>query len=312
MKKFYLVILFFAIASMVKGQGEDPQISQYMFNIMSVNPGYAGSTDMVNINALNRNQWLGLEGAPKTYLFSADIPFNLFEKSHGAGISIVQDNIGVSKDLGLKLSYAYRAKTKIGDGRIGIGVSLGFYNSNTDFSKLTPSEPIIGGSTQKPNAFDMALGIYYKTEKVYMGISSTHLLGSELNFGSYRPWLIRTYYLTAGYHYQLPNPMLELVPSFLVQSNAQVSTLNFNTNIVYNNRFWGGLSYRLGAAVTGLIGFELLSGVRVSYSYDYETTDIHKASSNSFKTGSHELSVVYSFRLNKEKVPQKYKSIRFL
>jgi type IX secretion system PorP/SprF family membrane protein len=204
-----------------------------------------------------------------------------------------------------------------------LGISFGFYNSKTDFDKLSASITSSGGtlpdnslptnSNNNATTFDMALGIFYNNEKVYFGISSVHLLENEPKYGGTSiGYLVRSYLITAGYTYQLPNPSLVVVPSFFIQTDGKTAPLTLNTNMIYNNRFWWGLSYRvgtasLGGAVTGLIGFELLSGVRVGYSYDYDTSVINK-----FSSGTHEFVVIYCFKLNKEKVPQKYKSIRFL
>ena len=75
----------------------------------------------------------------------------------------------------------------------------------------------------------------------------------------------------------------------------------------YNKRFWGGVSYRAGDAIVGIVGLELFNGVRIGYSYDFTTSRISKYSS-----GSHEITVGYCFDLSLDKSPQKYKSIRFL
>jgi type IX secretion system PorP/SprF family membrane protein len=331
MKKLSIIFICSIIACNVFGQ-QDMGYSQNMFNQMTVNPGYAGSTDMICINALQRLQWLNVvaSGAPKSTVFSVNTPFTLFERSHGVGLTIINNTVAYNRDLGLKLSYAYRSKMKFGDGKIGLGISLGYINSSVDFSKISNSLGGFGAQSdlalpteKKPKGtYDLGAGIYYNTEKLYLGISATHIYTGNLNFGnssasstttSSSAANLATYYyvphiyITAGYSYQLGNPMPELVPSFFIQSVGSVTTVNFNTNLVYNNRLWGGVSYRAGSAFTGLFGLELAEGIRFGVAYDYETTDIGKVSN-----GSLEVTVIYCFKLKKEKLPQKYKSIRFL
>jgi type IX secretion system PorP/SprF family membrane protein len=309
MRNLLCIIIVILITFPVKGQ--DAQYSHYMFNQMSVNPGFAGSSDMVSINALYRNQWNGWEGAPINAGFSANAPINFLGMSHGIGLIVNNDKLGVNNDLGLILAYAYQKKMAIGDGKLGIGASFGLNNSTFDATSLgANADPLVPTGKDPVNIFDLGLGVYYKSEKIYLGLSSTHLLHGAREYigisGDVYP-LGRQYYITAGYNYQLPNPMFMLVPSFLIQSDGATTTINFNTNVVYNNRIWGGLSYRAGSAVTALFGLELLAGVRFGVAYDYETSLVRKASN-----GSIEVVVVYSFKLKKEKIPQRYKSIRFL
>ncbi len=320
MKKLSIIFICSGLACNVLGQ-QDMEYSQNMFNQMTVNPGYAGSQDMICINALQRNQWLGFPttGAPMSTVFSANAPFTLFDRSHGVGLTIINDKFAFNNDLNLKLSYAYRSKMKFGDGKIGIGISLGLINSKIDFSNIKETLPpvidpdnSIPSGTLPSTVFDLGTGIYYNTEKLYMGISAAHLItprfdfkSSEGNLDGY--YYVPHYYITAGYTYQMANPLLEIIPSFFIQTIGTTTTINFNTNIMYNNRVWGGISYRAGAAFTGLFGLELAEGIRFGVALDYETSDIGTISPLSL-----EIAVIYSFKLKKEKLPQRYKSIRFL
>lgn len=105
----------------------------------------------------------------------------------------------------------------------------------------------------------------------------------------------------------MPNPLFEIMPMFVLKSDGKANQLYLNTNVRYNKRFWGGVSYRAGDAVVGILGIELINGLRVGYSYDFVTSKIGKYSS-----GSHEFTLGYCFDLSLDKTPQKYKSIRFL
>ncbi|MFC0181043.1 type IX secretion system membrane protein PorP/SprF [Pseudarcicella hirudinis] len=54
--------------------------SQYMFNMMAVNPAYAGSRDVLSMTGLFRQQWVGVEGAPTTQSFTIDMPLKKEKK----------------------------------------------------------------------------------------------------------------------------------------------------------------------------------------------------------------------------------------
>jgi type IX secretion system PorP/SprF family membrane protein len=315
MKKIRNIIIGLSFASCLFGQ-QDAQYSHNMFNQMTINPAYAGSQEMVLINMLRRQQWTFSplsKVAPTNNVFSANAPFTLFEKSHGVGLTIINDNQGIETTLGLKLAYAFRQKMKIGDGILSGGLSFGFMNKGMDYSELiTPGGggADIPDEKQSPTVLDFGLGVYYKTEKVYLGISTNHpslTSFKKQDGGQLEYYLVQHYYIGGGYKYQLPDPMYVLEPSFFIQSVGSATTLNLNTNLVYNNRIWGGLTYRAGAAVTALFGLELSTGIKFGVAYDYETSDMGKISPSSL-----EVAVIYGFKLKKEKIPQRYKSIRFL
>jgi type IX secretion system PorP/SprF family membrane protein len=113
--------------------------------------------------------------------------------------------------------------------------------------------------------------------------------------------------MTGGYTLQLPNPSLELLPSLFAYSDGKVAQFTVTSLLRYNKKVWGGVSYRAGDALIGIIGLELFNGIRLGYSYDFTISDMGKTSG-----GSHEFMVNYCFDLNLGKSPMKYKSIRFL
>ncbi len=102
--------------------------------------------------------------------------------------------------------------------------------------------------------------------------------------------LVRHYYLTAGYTLQMSNPAFELLPSMMLQSDLSATKIDLNATVMYNKKFWGGVSYRVGAAVVGMIGIDILNGVKIGYSYDFDTSAL-----DNFSKGSHEVMVGYRF-----------------
>jgi type IX secretion system PorP/SprF family membrane protein len=302
---------------LVYGQ-QDPEFSQHNSAMSLFNAGSVGSHDRICLNAVQREQWVGFPGHPSTSFFSADGAFNLFGKTLGAGISILNDNFGFNSDLGINLQFAYRID--LGSGKLGIGMNTGFLNKSLspEWKTLDGNGEVLTGSNSDPSipsgedsktAFDMGLGVFYRSEKTFMGISVTHLTQSSINYSmaELNSKLVRHYYVTAGYSLQLPNPAFEIMPYFILKSDLRANQLYLNSTLKYNKRFWGGVSYRYGDAIIGLVGLELFNGVRVGYSYDFTTSQIGK-----YSDGSHELTIGYCFDLSLDKSPQKYKSIRFL
>lgn len=309
--KIKLVILFLFVSLLVFPQ-QDPEFSQYNSVFSFFNPGSAGNRDKICLNALQRQQWVGFKGAPSTSFFSADGSFSLFGANHGAGISILNDKYGFNTDLGIALQYAYRLE--IGSGKLGIGIGTGIINKALSPEWIIPDgigdvtgDPHIPQSKESRVVFDMSLGVFYRAENLFMGISATHLNQARIKYADATPYLVRHYYATAGYNLQLSNPAFEVLPYFILKSDGKSNLMYLNTTVRYNKRFWGGVSYRAGDAIVGLVGAELFNGVRITYAYDFVTSKI-----GNYSDGSHELTIGYCFDFGIYKSPQKYKSIRFL
>jgi type IX secretion system PorP/SprF family membrane protein len=314
MKRIFSLV-FFTMFVILGYSQQDPQFSQSMFNIMMYNPGYVGSKNAICATAINRQQWVGLEGAPVSSVFTVNTPFRLFGANHGAGLHILNDEFGFEKNLSINMSYAYR--TTAGPGRLGIGLGFGMINSSLDAEWIIPSgtshtpasgDPSIPAGNESTFTMDFSAGIYYYTDDFYLGLSSTHINEAVIEYGpGINPFFSRHYYLTAGYTLYLNNPSFKVLPAVFIQSDGVMTQLNLGGILEYRNKVWGGLSYRFGSAVVGMAGIELFNGVNIGYSYDFSTTAISRHNS-----GTHEFMLKYCFDLGADRSPQRYRSIRIL
>ena len=314
MKKVNVAFLFLVLIFQPVFSQQDPLSSHYMFNTLTYNPGVAGTSGMICATALNRQQWVGFKGAPSTTLFNISAPVSPFGVKSGVGLLVESDNIGFDKDINLSASYSYLME--LGQGKLGIGLSLGMLNKTLNPTWQIPTgdshtpasgDPLIPETKESYIAFDAGAGLFYKADKYYAAFSITHINQPKIKFSKGLPYVSRHYYLTAGYVLQLPNPSLELLPSFFVFSDGKVTQFTVTSLLRYNKKAWGGVSYRAGDALIGIVGIELFNGIRFGYAYDFTISDISKNSS-----GSHEFMVNYCFDLSMGKSPMKYKSIRFL
>lgn len=283
---------------------------------MAVNPAYAGSSGYISVTGLMREQWLGfkdMEGnkvAPQTFLLSMDMPVSLLRG--GVGISILNDKLGFEKNIGLRLNYAYR--TEFWNGSLAFGPVVGFLNKTIDFSMFKPTQPgdpILATAEEKTMMLDLGLGIFYEVpKKYYAGISTSQLLQTAATLGmetaNYN--LKRHYYIQGGFYYILPdNPLIRLEPSLMLKTDFVSSQIDLNTLAVYNDKFWGGITYRFQDALALLVGVTYKS-FKLGYSYDITTSKLGGAGS----TGSHEIVLNYRFKLELEKSPKGYRNTRYL
>ena len=309
MKKYIIINILIFITITVAGQ-YDPQYSLNLYNNMAINPGYAGSNDAICANAIIRNQWMGFgDGAPTTQMFSINSPFRLFNHNHGAGLTIINDKIGFNNTIGLNLAYAYRYA--VGQGMLGIGLDIGFLNYTIEPTWIKPDESMIDDyiptTDDKPMALDFGVGAFYKTDNFYIGVSSKHLSQTKFEFVKGTSFIKRHYYITSGYNYQLTNPLFEIRPSVFIKTDGVSSQLSLNGILLYNKRFWGGVSYRTTDAIAVMFGLEFLGGIKAGLAYDLTTSKIRE-----YDSGSLEIMIGYCFNLKVEKQKQIYKSIRFL
>ena len=300
----------FCLTLSIKAQ-QDPQFSQNMFNILSVNPAFAGADKDIFVSVINRQQWIGFENAPVTTVFNISSPIRFMGADHGVGLTILSDKLGFEKNTGMRFSYAYQKK--LSKGSLNIGLSFGFQNNSLKGDWFVPEgdgftspEDDLGAASVDDSklVFDLGLGFYYKTDNFYVGTSVSHLNKPNIGYNeNIETYLARHYYAMAGYRYDL-NESWEILPSIFYKTDAVVSQFDINTNIRYNKKIWGGVSYRVDDAIVGMLGVLFKNGIQIGYAYDISTSKIARE--------SHEFLLAYRFNTKLENRDQKYKSIRFL
>ena len=305
MKK--IIILILAVISVTVSAQQDPQFSQNMFNKLANNPGFAGSRGVIATSILHRSQWMGFGddggAAASTQNFSVDaeLPF-LYG---GVGLNVVKDNIAEFSNLGLQASYAYR--TELGVGQIGMGMSIGMYQSGLNGGALKSAQsgdPVIPTGEVKGSSLDIGAGIYYNTQDVYIGLSSAHMTEPTVEWSDGQNFnLTRHYFLIAGYYHELSS-LLSLNPSIYLKSDGATSQLDINTNLIYNNKMWGGVSYRLDEGISLLAGMNVNEDLRFGLAYDVTMMNA--------MTNSIEFMLGYNFKIKTNKAISKYKNPRFL
>ena len=188
MKNLYKYILFFLtllLANDLVAQTE-PMYSQYMYNMLGVNPAYAGNREATSFNFFQRRQWVGLAGAPQTTSVSLDGAFN--DNKLGWGVQAYDDKLGVEKADGVNMMMATHIQVS-DKGTLSGGLSVGLMNYRIDLlnvqGRYTPSDPAFYSNFNKWLPA-VGLGIYYNTDKFYAGFSVPNVLKSRLTAQVYK------------------------------------------------------------------------------------------------------------------------------
>ena len=305
-----LILLFVAMA--LHGQ-QLPQYTQYMFTKLAHNPGYAGAGNGICVSGLVRQQWVGFKGtdsngesvsvAPETYLVSVHAPIKILRG--GLGATIVQDQIGPFNDIYLNLMYAYQ--TTLGAGDLGIGIQLSLLNKSLNFADFgDANDPLLLDKSEETDMyFDGGLGLYYRVpDSYYLGFSAYNLFQTKKSLGTTMQ-LRRQFNLMGGFEFSFPNtPAIDVMPSLLIKTDGASAQIDLTTLLRYQNKFWGGITYRYQDAVAVIIGFDY-KNFNIGYSYDITTSAIGGA-------GSHEIRAGYCFKIEVDKVRKIYRNTRFL
>lgn len=315
MKKFLLTIIVIISVGNTAWSQVDAVFSQYFMSMGYYNAGYAGTTGDLNILALHKQQWLGIDGAPKPFFVTADRPFIFGKTNVGVGVVLYTSKEGLYQNSFVGLQAAY--KLKLFGGTLSIGFQPALYSSSFDYEDIfipegsaahETDDEAFPTSNESGMGFDLNAGLYYTHKKFYAGVGVMHAMESEIqlseNISTYIP---RSYNLTAGYNIQLKNPLYELQPSVFLMTDMQSFVADITARMTYNKMFNGGISWRVNNSVVLMLG-TTIGNFQVGYAYDLPTNAIIKGSS-----GSHELVVKFKMQLNKTKTGNyKHKSVRIL
>ena len=304
------------------------QFTQYIFNSMSVNPGYTGYKEQWFGQLGLRSQWVGLDGAPRTGLLSIDGIVDPIKRRHGIGMQVTADKLGPQSATSAYANYAFRLRLNEEDTqRLSFGIGAGVTQYSLDGGML---DPIDGGDQVIPAGKisnwvpDVRFGIYYYNPKWYAGISVMDLLSGDQSNNIFR-WdntttdnirRKRHMYFMGGALFNLSQG-LDLRPSLLVKEDFKGPTsVDVNAMFIFGQRFWLGAGWRTGVSVfkreysrvtgnslSGRNSFSAITQIyvteklRIGYSYDHIVSQL-----SSVQNGSHEITLGVTFGKRAQRV----------
>jgi type IX secretion system PorP/SprF family membrane protein len=295
--KLGLMLLITSLSSALFGQ-QDPMYTQYMFNLSSVNAAAIGRGDNMSFMMVDRFQWVGFEGAPKSMSITADIPAKFFNS--GVGFTYVNDRIGPEQSNNFYLDYAYHIQLVRGL-RLGMGLKGGFKVYSAAFEGMGLDDEVdsefssdIYGEIM-PN---FGLGLFLYSDTYYFGLSSPKLVnhkyeGSDDISGGEE----RHYFAIAGYVLSITDDIVFKPSVALKMVTGSPLSLDITANFLFKNTLWAGLGYRSGDALTFLTQIQLSNRFRFGYAYDFTLSQMRTVSS-----GTHEIMLSYELKSFKDKV----------
>lgn len=290
-------ILFggFVAFSLCSHAQQDAQYTQYMFNPLSVNSAYAGSKDALDIVLISRNQWVGIEGAPKTQSLTINAPIK--KEKLGLGFSYVRDNIGPLTVNTFYLDFAYRVKVHEG-GFLSMGVKAGIDAKKvalTDLSPVDPSDPSYYSDLISKLSPNFGTGLFYYGEKHYLGISTPKISRSDLSVDGSNGLTgieetARHYFIIGGYVFDI-SPTLKYKPAFYTKLvKGAPASFDFTSSFMIKDKFVGGVAYRFGDSFGVMTEVNLVSNLWFGYAYDFTVSPL-----KGYNKGTHEIMLTFDF-----------------
>ncbi|RMB56065.1 type IX secretion system membrane protein PorP/SprF [Dokdonia sinensis] len=282
----YLTIFLVLCCTINTMAQQDPQYTHYMYNTMSVNPGYAGQRNTLSITGLNRTQWVGIEGAPNTFSFAAHGPMR--NERVGLGLSAVADQLGPAQEIYVDANFSYTIPVSYSrETKLSFGLKGGIHQLDTDWSKGQFQNPDVtfteNISLLSPT---VGAGLYLHSNDWYFGASVPNILSTS-HYDDFSESIASErlhVFLIAGMVFDL-NQDLKFKPSAFAKAVQGAPVIvDVSANFLLYEKLNLGVAWRWDDALSAMAGFQVTEGLMIGYGYDYTTSGL-----NNYTSGSHEI-----------------------
>ena len=295
MKKLILILFALVIAQEITAQ-QDPQYTQYMYNMNIINPAYAGISEGLSIGALYRSQWVGLDGGPETFTFNIHSPVG---KQLALGLSVISDKIGPVEETNAYVDVSYTIPVGM-ETRLAFGVKGGFTFhdiaiAESQIALVDLGDPFFAQAINETTP-NIGAGVYfYKPNKYYISASvpnilnGVHLDANGTKIGSET----EHFFAAAGYVFDLSDSF-KLKPHALLKyaTDAPIS-YDLNANLFMYDLVEVGVGYRLDDSFCGMVNFQVMDNLRIGYAYDAIQSDLDIVTNS-----SHEVFINFDFNFS--------------
>lgn len=271
---------------------QDEQNSMYMFNPLHFNPAYCGARGNLQAVGVFRAQWIGFEGAPQTQFLSVHSPIS--NKNMALGLNLSNDKIGARNRTSFYGNYAYTIRFKNGNRKLNLGLSAGGDMMAVDYAKLKAKDPNETDylSTFAKTTFNVGAGLYYHSDKFYLGFSLPRVLDTKLKNSGIElsnAYTKRHFFLSSGYVFKL-NSITDLKTSALVKMTVNAPlTVDLNASVYFYKTWWLGAMYRFNESVGFNFMYQLKESIMFGYAFDFPINGLSTVS----KLGTHELMISF-------------------
>ncbi|MCK0192542.1 type IX secretion system membrane protein PorP/SprF [Arenibacter sp. F20364] len=266
-------IALFLIFGWLSAQQEG-LFTNYRYHMNAYNPAYVSPGGETAITSSYRQQWTGVEEAPRTIVVSFGT--RLGEKK-GLGVSVMNNKTFIESQTFIGIDYSYKLqlseKSELYLGLKAVGNSYSVNTAGLETYNIQADPSISSISDFNPN---IGAGILFKREALFFSLAMPRMLSTdraENRNGTATATVAEPHlYATVGYDLPLGKGNLILKPSALMRqvSGAPIS-VDINTMLSFNNDFELGASYRTDSAFAGLVNLSLQKRLTLGFAYEVST-----------------------------------------
>lgn len=280
-----------------------PNYTQYVMNNYIVNPAIGGIENYIDVKLSARNQWAGIEGAPKTFYATIHGPigkkdyresissldmkgsnprgreywdnYSASAPHHGLGLTVVNYQTGYINRSTSYATYSYHMGLT-GTTNLAAGFGAGFSSTNINRSKITLAnsfDPAIGNSNNDLTKItpELNAGLWLYSSSYFIGISAQQIIPAKTNLvdsSIYKSTLIPHIFFTSGYRLAAGED-LTVLSSFMLRYISSIPlAIDLNLKVQYHDLLWIGTNFRKGDGFAAMVGVNVAHTVNISYSYD--------------------------------------------
>ncbi|MCE4217947.1 type IX secretion system membrane protein PorP/SprF [Pseudarcicella sp. GAP-15] len=261
--------------------------SMYRLNPVISSPAFAGEVaQQGEVTAMNRQQWIGIQGAPRTMAFTGNFKW---KAKTGLSFLAMSDIAGPMKISTVAGDFAYQVK--LNDAwKISGGVRLGASTLSLDYDGIQvvdPSDPVFAGDRSTGIKFNTGWGVRLGNAKgFFVSISQPRVIGYDFGNvnGGYKD--ITYHYVNAGTTFRFSNTFA-LQPSFMARvANEVPVSWDVNMNTLIGNAFEAGISYRHKDSFGARFGVQASPKIYLGYIYEMPISALSKVTGQ-----THEIAV---------------------
>jgi type IX secretion system PorP/SprF family membrane protein len=296
MKRTYIAVLI--IAGLFSGSNAlaqaDISMATHWYNRANYNPASIARIDYIYLFTNIREQWVGVEGAPRVFNIQASEYIHRMRSAFG--LSLVGDRVGVTQAYNPMVTYAYRVSNQK-DWSFALGLSAGVFTRFTDgslYEPVTVIDPAIRYDLNSETRPDANVGLEFKSTNFIVSVSSTHLfsigkqdnlfLNSNHRYGS----VIYINTTPEIFNFHAGIQVVNRQDLTVIEGNAGLR-FKRNTGLISGPKeiFDVGVTYRSSRSVTLLFGLNVTRDFRIGYAFDQSFVTGY------YPNGTHEIMLEY-------------------
>ena len=283
--------LTLAITNKAEAQ-QDPNFTLYNFNMNIINPAFAGIKDSPELNLVYRNQYLGIDDAPRTISMAYSRPMG---KNLGLGISVINDRVFILTETDIAIDVSYRLqvgeKTNL---YFGIKAGGGFTNIDLTRAFSGGNDPLFQENQDFFNPH-IGAGINIQNEKFFISISTPNFLRGKryIKRGNIPRAAVDQshFYIGGGYHFSL-NESLTLNTMFMTRSvEGAPTSYDVGASLDIQKKFIAGVNYRVDELTSFYGLLQVVDKLKLGVAYDFTISEVSLINDN----GSTEFILKYQF-----------------